>query len=402
MNYDETLNDHLAFSLMGHLEVNGETSKVFTLEYNDILNYIRFDELLQKLADKDVDYETKKNTLRKYLNTKNIYLWYITNNSLIPIIPKVSKPLEEVLPFNNKEYTPHIKAYLRWLDHSSNLKRKVVSEDAINNEELLLKALIDELQSEATERDVKKAVKAFHRSNRNLKKYVKDLIAYKANLLLIRLDLAYNKDYIDKNRDLLDQQLIKALDVSTDENVSTHAEQNEAKTHYQKRLELEYTMLQSDLKSIKNYRAKFFRAIKMKYAIEGFIWKLEYGGDKSFHYHCLLMLDGDKHREDISIAMDMGEMWKRLLVNDDGKATKGIYWNCNAHKEHYRHLAIGQLNASDTTMIDNLFKHVLPYLAKTDYYIKLAKTNDRTIGMGNDKEKIKSGRPRKAKVQKIS
>ena len=44
----------------------------------------------------------------------------------------------------------------------------------------------------------------------------------------------------------------------------------------------------------------------------------------------------------------------------------------------------------------NLFRYVLPYLAKTDYYLKMAKTDDRTIGMGSDKVKIKSGRPRKA------
>jgi hypothetical protein len=91
----------------------------------------------------------------------------------------------------------------------------------------------------------------------------------------------------------------------------------------------------------------------------------------------------------------MGKIWKQLTINADGKTTKGIYWNCNAHKENYRHLAVGHLNASDTAMKDNLFKYVLAYLAKTDYYVKMAKTNDRTIGMGSDKVKIKSGRPRK-------
>lgn len=110
------------------------------------------------------------------------------------------------------------------------------------------------------------------------------------------------------------------------------------------------------------------------------------------------MLDGDRHREDITIAKDMGEIWKQITNDESTKISKGIYWNCNADKNRYHHLAIGHLNASDETMKHNLFTYVLPYLAKTDYYLKVAKSKDRTIGMGLDKEKVKSGRPRKENI----
>ena len=386
-------------SFFSYTEKAGKTIRLIpSTDYDDVLNYIRFDEVLQKLASKDLSIDKKKDSLKKFLNTKNIYLWFWKNHTGVAMIPHGAKPLDELLPYNDKKYSPYVNAYLRWLanfselelDHifQSGIKNLALSPNAIANEDVILKSLVDALQSEETTVEVKKAIKAFHRTNRDLKKYVESLIAYKANLLLIRLDLAFNKDYLDTQKKLAYDKLSETLNDDVYDDTDT-------RTFYEKRLDIESSLIASDLKTIKDYRAKFFRIIKRKYDVKGFIWKLEYGVDKSFHYHCLLMLDGDKHREDISIAMDMGEMWKKLTHDESCDVVKGIYWNCNANKDKYKHLAIGQLNASNKTMIDNLFTYVLPYLAKTDYYFKLAKTNDRAIGMGNDKVKVKSGRPRK-------
>lgn len=400
---DENFINQLSESLLAYQEHNGKTVKCISHSHDDILNYIRFDQLLQKLADTKISFTKKKNQIREYLNTNNIYLYYMSRSLGVHSVPYLSKTLEEVIPYNNKEYTPHINAYFRWLDSLKDLKLDSLftgrdlakSPNAIENEILMLDSLFEELQSEATKADFKKAIKAFHRSNRNLKSYMTDLIAYKANLLLIRLDLGFNKDYIDKTKWSAYENLATENQITNDADSTTDAEATEVKTHLEKRIDLENMLLEQNLRLIKDYRAKFFRIIKRKYNVKGFIWKLEYGGDKSFHYHCLIMLDGDLHREDITIAQDMGELWKQITTDESTALTHGIYWNCNAHKEKYRHLAIGQLNASDTTMINNLFTYVLPYLAKTDYYLKIAKSNDRSIGMGNDKVKIKSGRPRK-------
>lgn len=410
MYEDENLLHHIQRSLLSYKDIKGVTEKFIPPDYEDISKYIRFDELLQKLAGTSIAYEEKKDQLRKYLKTENIYLWFQDYNSGPLSIPRLSKFLDELLPFNNKQYTPHIKAYLRWSGNLAKLPLKhtlkvsnskvimqthEICETARDNEDIMLKALIDELQGEETVLDFKKANKAFHRTNRNLKRYVSGLIEYKANLLVIRLDLGYNKDYFDRNRASLYENLPASAELIPSEISDDTDKPKEQLTFHEYRLEAEKTQLQSDLQSMKEYRAKFFRAIKNKYAVEGFIWKLEYGADKSFHYHCLILLNGDKHREDIIIAKDMGEIWKKLTIDADSKTTKGIYWNCNANKENYRYLALGHLNASDTTMKNNLFKYVLSYLAKTDYYLKMAKTADRTIGMGSDKVKVKSGRPRK-------
>jgi len=377
MYEDENLLAHIEYSLLSRQDIEGVTEKFIPHDYEDISNYIRFDELLQILAGTSIAYEEKKDRLRNYLNTKNIYLWSRKYYGSPLSIPRLSKPLDELLPFNNKEYTPHIKAYLRWWDNLAKLplehtlkvsdpksviQRYEISETAIDNENIMLKALIDELQGEETVLDLKKANKAFQRTNRNLKKYVSGLIEYKANLLVIRLDLGYNKDYFDRNRASLYENLPTSAELIPGEISDDNDRPKEQLTLHEYRLEAENNQLQCDLQSMKEYRAKFFRAIKNKYAVEGFIWKLEYGADKNFHYHCLILLNGDKHREDINIAKDMGEIWKKLTIDADSKTTKGIYWNCNANKENYRYLALGHLNASDTTMKNNLFKYVLSYL----------------------------------------
>lgn len=156
MYEDENLLHHIQRSLLSYKDIKGVTKKFIPPDYDDISNYIRFDELLQKLADTNIAYEKKKNQLRNYLNTKNIYLWYRDYDSSLLSIPRLSKPLEELLPFN-KEYTPHIKAYLRWsgnwaklpLEHTLKVSNSKVimqtheiCETARDNEDIMLKALI--------------------------------------------------------------------------------------------------------------------------------------------------------------------------------------------------------------------------------------------------------------------
>lgn len=364
-----------------YLANNGKIARAITMAHIDIYYYIYFDELLQKLADKSIAYDKKRDMLRKYLQGRNIDSWYSIKGLPVDDVPHLQTDLTELLPFN-QEYTPHVKAYLRWGEKLLQAVTDTKSTNPLENEDVMLQSLIDELQSEQTQIDFKKAKKACNRTNRRMKKYIDNLIAYKANLLVIRLDLAYNKHYLDNSRHLMLNSISRK-----------HCKKMEE--YIIKKQSSENTMLENQLNSIKNYRAKFFKDIKKQYDVVGFIWKLEYGMEKGFHYHCLLMLDGDKHREDVKIAKNMGELWNKIAKDDDG-VDKGIYWNCNAFKEKYNHLAIGQLNASNTEMINNLFKYTLPYLAKTDYYIKSVKNNDRTIGMGGNKSKQKSGRPRKS------
>ena len=60
MYKDENLLTHIQYSLLSYQDIKGVTKKVITQDYDDISNYIRFDELLQKLADTNIAYEKKK------------------------------------------------------------------------------------------------------------------------------------------------------------------------------------------------------------------------------------------------------------------------------------------------------------------------------------------------------
>ena len=178
--------------------------------YGDLLSYIKFDELLITLAknETDLSIEKKKKILRNYLNTKNVFSWYLDHQYEFNNIPYTSDSLEVILPYNNKQYTPYIEAYFRWMSKLPSLLANkdnptpisLASKAEVNeHEDEIIKTLINELQSEETFNALKKATKAFHRSKRVMKKYVTNLLDVRANLLVIRLDLSFNKDHIEQN-----------------------------------------------------------------------------------------------------------------------------------------------------------------------------------------------------------
>ena len=93
--------------------------------------------------------------------------------------------------------------------------------------------------------------------------------------------------------------------------------------------------------------------------------KMEYGLDKKWHYHCLMLVDGDKLRGDVTIPRLIGEHWKKTITQG-----RGLYWNCNANKESYKCCGIGMVSHDDMEMREGLKKAVL-YMTKPDYYVKL-------------------------------
>ena len=124
----------------------------------------------------------------------------------------------------------------------------------------------------------------------------------------------------------------------------------------------------------------------------GYVWKLEYGADKAFHYHMIFFLDESKHHQDIRIAESIGEIWKDEITNG-----KGIYWNCNAKKKNYeksKRIATGKIKHDDHELRENL-NHMASYLTKPDYFVKLTLSDGaRTYQRGGKPKKIKAGRPR--------
>lgn len=155
----------------------------------------------------------------------------------------------------------------------------------------------------------------------------------------------------------------------------------------------------SDMKniSIATLKLKFHRflqklrrhnSIKMR----GYIWKLEYGFNKSYHYHLVIFLCGRQHTHDIKLAQMIGEIW------DETIGGKNCYFNCNTNKhlDQYRTIVVGRLNANDHTKRASLLNIVIKYFCKKDQFI-LHKSifNKKTFDTGRVKSIRKNlGRPK--------
>lgn len=125
--------------------------------------------------------------------------------------------------------------------------------------------------------------------------------------------------------------------------------------------------------------------------IVGYIWKLEFGQKKGYHYHCMFFMDGNKFQNDTHYAEVIGQRWAKLTLN------KGYYFNCHRDKIKYRNLAIGMAHHNDQTFYDNL-DQVLVYICKQDQFLidkRLLNRNLRVFGTSQLPSKASPvGRPR--------
>lgn len=98
----------------------------------------------------------------------------------------------------------------------------------------------------------------------------------------------------------------------------------------------------------------------------GYALKLEYGLDKTYHYHVLVLLNGDVVREASTISKLIGEYWKKQITEGKGGA-----YNCNAAT--YKESGIGSVKYYDSEKRAVLETVVAAYLTKVDFYIRMTK-----------------------------
>ena len=125
--------------------------------------------------------------------------------------------------------------------------------------------------------------------------------------------------------------------------------------------------------------------------LNGYIWKLEYGFAKSFHYHLIIFLCGRKHSHDIKLAQMIGEMWDKTIGG------KNCYFNCHStkHLKHYKDIVVGRLERNDHTKYDRLLNVVVRYFCKKDQFIvHKSILNKKTFDTGRTRStRKKLGRP---------
>ena len=136
---------------------------------------------------------------------------------------------------------------------------------------------------------------------------------------------------------------------------------------YQKGLDVSLETLESDLKRFHSNR----RHNALFNDMLGYVTKIEYGIDKKIHVHALFFFNGHKHREDITIGWCIGEYWVNTIATWTANSQPtGIYWNCNRHKEQYAKLGIGDIHYTDVEKRQNLMEAVRYLCKKTTQMIK--------------------------------
>lgn len=149
-----------------------------------------------------------------------------------------------------------------------------------------------------------------------------------------------------------------------------------------------------EIRQVKIMFAKFLNNRRSNSIFEdevGYIWCLEYGEKKGYHYHCFFFFNGAKVHKDAYRGELIGAYWKR--ITDDA----GTFYNCNRKKSNYRYLAIGKVENFDSKMRENLSMALLYFFKREQLLsIRFDQSVIRTFGMGF-KKKILSGRGRPRK-----
>lgn len=144
------------------------------------------------------------------------------------------------------------------------------------------------------------------------------------------------------------------------------------------------------------HRKRLFKRVQSHSLFEhclGYIWKLEYGQYKGFHYHTCFFFDASKVRADVILARQIGEFWINEITEG-----KGLYFNCNAIANSYDQSGIGDIHYTDHTKRSAL-KKAITYLAKVDTAVRLTLPKGaRTFGRSEYvvRQGKKRGRPRLA------
>lgn len=214
-------------------------------------------------------------------------------------------------------------------------------------------AILQEASVEEFKRHVRNCERAVNKNSKSLDGFVDSLFERYSRLLVLRLDIGYSLSYLQS------QSWVMSLG------------------------------------RVKKDFSVFLRLLnrgRLKDTLCGYIWKLEFGPSKQYHYHVMIFLDGAKHQEDINLCEELGEIWKGKVTAGDG-----VYFNCNRKKYRYRRKGIGMVAWNDTAAVDNV-KWAGEYLVKKDLLIRPNLLDkERTFGKSALPEPgRKMGRPRRA------
>jgi hypothetical protein len=230
----------------------------------------------------------------------------------------------------------------------------------------ILRESLRQLVELVTSKSFKDEVQGIHRAcDKNYKgavSYINRLFDKYSKLLVVRIDLSYGKN-IDRNS----------------------TENKKLRDYFQAKSDFERFL------SNQRHNSLFEHLV-------GYVWKLEHGPVRGYHYHVLLLFNGHEIKGDIILAQAIGEYWQHSIT-----AGRGRYFNCNADKKRgqgythgsptyfdYKYPCLGLRQYDDQVAMKGL-DNIVAYFTKVDYYMRLklpemmqdgALVKGRTFGRG--------------------
>lgn len=197
------------------------------------------------------------------------------------------------------------------------------------------------------------------RMKESIDRYVKGLFSVCSRLLVLRVDLTYKPEKDDDGRIIRPAITLEQV----------HADM--------RRL----------LRNMRHQPKVFQHMV-------GYVWRLEWGETKSYHYHWIFFFDNSKVDHQVYLAESICNYWKNVITDQRGDS-----FNCNAKRQSYKFKGIGRIHAESLDHAgrrENLSSKVINYLLKRSQIpkIKLGK-KFKLFGKGMVPKQKKKGRPRK-------
>ena len=144
--------------------------------------------------------------------------------------------------------------------------------------------------------------------------------------------------------------------------------------------------------------------------------KIEYGHNRGWHMHLLMLFDGQYLKNDYHLSYQIGEYWIQTVRDHaTDKHITASYYACNMDKERYNHCVLNTINSTESLNQSRLtgsseleiFIDAMAYLTKIhqdtkDYFNEhQLDPHPRTIFFGQVKPKSNRGRSRNPATSSI-
>ena len=302
---------------------------------------------LQKIRYPLFGYSVPKNQVDSYEQMREDFLNLI---SFVPIIKSL---------YPSAKFSVFIQAFVYGVGIHLNHTGYSTSPDALNG-------CVDHINAYLVRREVKRRAYLAPEKHRNHRKqisqYIDGLFNNHGRVLVLRMDFSYRADFYPR------------------------------------------------MTLIKRHRDTLIRYLRdQQQGFLGFIWRMEYGIDKGYHLHTVILFNANQVQRDIRLGLVVGKYWNEVITEGNG-----LHYNCNAHKGSYRDCGIGEIHWEDSDKRAS-FERAALYLAKPDPLLEIVRTlevehlttqghyelsnkveNSRVFGLSqlNEIRGVRLGRPR--------